>query len=366
MSLAAYSLEVESLRRQVMDNCHRSDARYAGAFSLCGLLLRLREYYKWETGRPPWIEAEPQEVLAWIDARESLWETVQDQEMAPLSWRGREIDCFDGDQINQDLAEDGLFYGSGFAAFLKPSFFLGRVVGQRRLGNYKVVYLGEEIARDLFTVPAQTQENQIVARLGPLAAYLWDCILHAGASKQKALETALSAYGLSLAEVKGPNRTWTPKFRAMLNREIEPYVRHEYAEATDEVFPRSEWRALIAAHPHTRTELMARNIKDLLAETGEGGRLDFIIKQRRLGSLGFFAAQLDGLAARLFAELGPAFQVFLRDRDWAVIEAARQKARTRATTMAGQLVSMLQEDRRRTAEWLPEKVEEVFFRPLGL
>jgi len=366
MSFAAHSPEVESLRRQVMDNCHRSDARYAGAFSLCGLLLRLRDYYKWETGRPPWIEAEPQEVLAWIDARESLWETVQDQEMAPLSWRGREIDCFDGDQINQDLAEDGLFYGSGFAAFLKPSFFLGRVIGQRRLGGFQVVYLGDEIARDLFTVPAQTQENLIVARLGPLAAYLWDAILHAGASRQKALETALSAYGLSLAEVKGPNRTWAPKFRAMLNREIEPYVRHEYAEATDEIFPRSEWRTLVAAHPHTRTELMARSIKDLLADVGPGGRLDFIIKQRRSGSLGFFTAHLDGLAARLFPEIGPAFQLFLQDQDWQVIEAARQKAWTRASGLAGELAALLKEAQGRTGDWLTEKVEEIFFRPLGL
>ena len=43
---------------------------------MCGLLLRLRDLYKWEHGMPPWIEAEAPEVLGWIEERENLWEEI--------------------------------------------------------------------------------------------------------------------------------------------------------------------------------------------------------------------------------------------------------------------------------------------------
>ncbi|MGA2402714.1 MAG: hypothetical protein ABSG91_13580, partial [Syntrophobacteraceae bacterium] len=40
--------EISDLQRQVQKNCDISDARHAGVYSLCGLLLRMRDLYKWE------------------------------------------------------------------------------------------------------------------------------------------------------------------------------------------------------------------------------------------------------------------------------------------------------------------------------
>ena len=49
--------EISDLQRQVQKNCDISDARHAGVYSLCGLLLRMRDLYKWEhrmvPGRSP-------------------------------------------------------------------------------------------------------------------------------------------------------------------------------------------------------------------------------------------------------------------------------------------------------------------------
>jgi len=46
--------DIQSLACQIKHNCNISDARYWGMYSLCGLLLRLRELYKVEKGIRPW------------------------------------------------------------------------------------------------------------------------------------------------------------------------------------------------------------------------------------------------------------------------------------------------------------------------
>ncbi|HKJ07631.1 MAG TPA: hypothetical protein VKA76_00940, partial [Gammaproteobacteria bacterium] len=42
--------ELRTLCAKVQKNCHISDARYAGDYTLCIYLLKMREYYRWEKG----------------------------------------------------------------------------------------------------------------------------------------------------------------------------------------------------------------------------------------------------------------------------------------------------------------------------
>ncbi|MEW5722850.1 MAG: Sfum_1244 family protein [Thermodesulfobacteriota bacterium] len=359
------SREVQDLARQVTANCHASDADHAGSFSLCGLLLRLRDYYKWENGLEPWSEVPAPAVLAWVEEREKLWEEIQGSRTNPLLWRGRKVDPFDSETLNADLGELGYYYGAGLAAFMKPSFFLGKILEARVLGHFSVVYLGGELARDLFTVPAQTRGRDIIARRRPLAAYLWDTIMYSGSSRKRAADLALRVYGLERPDLAKPPSEWAPRFEKLLDGEIEAFVRHEYGEATDTVFPREDWQVLVGANPHSRLELMARQIKDLLADTSDEGRLGFIIRERRLASLAIYVSLLDGLAALLFPEMVPAFDRFLEDQDWEGIEGARLAARERVRNMAEQFRAMAVQGRDRP-QWLAARVEEDFYRPLGL
>ena len=363
MTTPSSNTVVQELRRQIMENCHRSDARYAGFFSLCGLLLRLRDYFKWEMALPPWTEAEAEDVLAWIEARENKWDGL-DEDARPLAFGDLECDPFDADALNRLLEPFGLYYSAGLAAFLKPSFCLAEIMREERLDGCRVLYLGNELARDLYTAPAQTRENIIVARRRPLAAYLWETILHAGANRSLALNMALKEHGLERSELDAPPDQWAPRFERLVAEEMEPFVRHEYAEMKDRCFPRSSWQKILGAHPYSRTELMARTIKDLLADVGEGGRLEFIIQHRRRGSLGIYAALLDGLPECVFPEFGPAFQTFIHSGEWAVMDEARLSALTRAGEMAGRMVSLFEEIENPDEQ--ARAVEESFFKPIGL
>ena len=73
-------MDIQSLRTAVQHNCYISDARYAGHNALCIFLLKMREYFRWETGRG-FDEHIPRTELAdWLSAREALWDEVEEQD----------------------------------------------------------------------------------------------------------------------------------------------------------------------------------------------------------------------------------------------------------------------------------------------
>ncbi len=59
--------------QQVQANCRIAAAGQVGFYSLCGMLLRLRQLYKWEQGLLPWQEGDPKAVLDWIEVQEEAW-----------------------------------------------------------------------------------------------------------------------------------------------------------------------------------------------------------------------------------------------------------------------------------------------------
>jgi hypothetical protein len=354
---------IHNLGQQIMGNCHRSDARFAGSFSLCGLLLRLRDYYRWEHGMAPWEEFDNTAILNWIEKREELWETRLEDELSPLCWNGDEIDPFDARTVNRHL--EGYHYSAGYAAFLKPSFVLAKIDRQEQHGSFTIIYLGEELARDLFTSPAQTRETVIVARRRPLAAYLWDMILHGPPSRRQALDQGLIRYGLGCGRHNPRDRNWIAGFESLLNIEMESHVRHELGEATDLVFPRKDWQTIIGRFPQTRIELMARSLKDLLGDTGPQGRLKFIVDQRRMASLDIYVAEMEGLRALIFPELDEAYHRFLKDPNWDIIESVRETAYIKVTRMARFVVGLMQGSGH-TPEHFTEQIETHLYQPLGL
>ena len=86
------TLELQFLRKEIQRNCDISDANFSGSFSLCGLLLRMRDLFKWENGLPPWEEPEHGLILDWVQNREELWQELEGQDCKPIHLHG---DCLD-------------------------------------------------------------------------------------------------------------------------------------------------------------------------------------------------------------------------------------------------------------------------------
>ncbi|UCF85427.1 MAG: hypothetical protein JSV50_07275 [Desulfobacteraceae bacterium] len=342
---------------QVIKNCHISDARYAGLYSICGLALRLRDLYKWEKSLEPWVERESPEILEWIGEKEEAWERLADKDFSDIVINGDSYDLFDAAGINARLEAHGLFYGAGYIHSLKPTFFLAPIEEMSNVDGHRVYILGRELARDLLTVPALSQDRSIVIRKESGKLFLWNQIMFLKKSGRQALGFALEHHGLT---DQSPG-TLRKHLGSLFFTEMERYIYHELGEIEDRDFDRNIWREIIGAFPHTPIELLARSVKDLLADTNQKGPLRHIVRERNKISLGFYVAFLDGLASVLFPEMQKAFSRFVETRDWTLIEHAVSKGYRRAKDHAKALCTIFSEGKRgNDLKGAGEKIEKRF------
>ena len=332
--------EVEPFARQVLDNCDISDAQHAGLYSTCGLALRLRDLYKWEHGLNPWEEREPSEILDWIGEKETLWEKLAEAKYRHLSIQGRRYDPFDTIGINVVLNSRGLFYGAGYAFSLKPTFFLAEIENKAQCNGYTVYTLGRELARDLLTLPALAQDRLILLRTDSARLFLWDQMAYLKKSCRPALQFALEQCGLN-SHHQQPE-VWRQHLPEILAVQKDNYIYHEIGELSDSTFHSNIWRELIAAFPHSPVELLARGLKDLLADTHQNGTLPHLISKRKAAALGLYAAFLDGMPRQLFPELREAFNSFTKTCNWHIIKEAAVEGYRHARSYAAEIVSIFQ------------------------
>ncbi|MFH1035579.1 MAG: hypothetical protein V1806_13805 [Pseudomonadota bacterium] len=302
-------------------NCQRSDAEVAGHFSLCGLLLRLRNLYKWEHGLPPWREEDAAPMLEWVSQREDLWLELLGQEPQGLSLDGQSLDPFDSQAVNARLRPRGLVYGAGRVGGLLPAFFLGRLEDSYTLEGMQVWQVGQELGRDILFLPGLRQDEHIYLRREPLGYLLWDKLADPRPSQARFVRQGLEGYGLELRQVLA-QPSWE-LLEPVMQGEMRAVAWHELGEAAagEEAAELLLWA--LSQHPLSEVEHFARGVKDLLADTGPQGRLAHIIAARAKGALGFYPAWLAGFPRLLFPEIDPAVLDFATSGDWEDIEQAR-------------------------------------------
>jgi hypothetical protein len=348
-------LELDRLTHQVLQNCEISDSRHAGLYSICGLALRLRDLYKWEKGLAPWNERDSSEILGWIGDKEQKWEDIAENDYHPISILGGQYDPFDTLAINAVLKPYRLFYGAGYAHSLKPTFFLADIDDIREVCGYSVYVLGHELARDLLTIPSLTQDNSVLLRKESASMFLWDQLLYVKKSGRAALKFALRNCGLKDEHPQTLRRN----LDKILAVQQETYIYHEIGEIKDSVFERGIWREVIATFPHTVVELLARAVKDLLADTNQYGTLQYFIQTRKTASLSFYVAFFDGLAKALFPELGAGFPEFIQTRNWQIIEDAVATGFNTAKHFAAQIIQIYQAGKQKNdPAWAKDKIEK--------
>jgi|UniRef100_A0A7C3SK63 hypothetical protein len=349
--------------QQVRHNCQLASATQAGLFSLCGLLLRLRQLYKWEHDLLPWQEPEAAEVLDWITAQEGAWNAAEDFSWNPLPWDGSSLDPFAVDEINALLRSEGLIYGAGFGRGLAPTFFLGELVEIRTDGDLTILVVGDELARDLEGAPALTQGKLIYARTQTLAFYLWDRLADPTQGNNRFLKVALPALGLRFRDLLTAPQAHQERFCLLLTAELEAAIHHEIGEAREESV-RAAYSQLLELFPQTRIELWIRSLKDALADVNEWGRLTYIIREQNLASFALMLAFQPGLLSFLLPELEPAFWEVAKSRDWQALDRARAGALARLRRQAKELNDLLAQGL--SAEDLQSCIQRRFLSPLGL
>ncbi|MCK8602362.1 Sfum_1244 family protein [Desulfoferrobacter suflitae] len=360
------NVALQDLQRQVQNNCNISDAQFGGAYSLCGLLLRLRDLYKWESGLQPWQEPEPADLLEWVDARERHWEAIAHNSLQPLRIGDKSYDPFDSATINSLLRPYGLIYGAGYAAAMKPSFFLAELVDSRTAGELHIDMVDRELARDLFVAPAMRQGDQIFARRTAMLFTLWDLIMEMRPSIREAIIFALLQYDLDARKIRShPKELGTQLYR-VAEFELNTWIHHEIGEAREDVFEGFIWHEIVSTYADSPIELFARVIKDLLADTHSEGLLGHIIDNRIKSSLGFYISFMRPFTKVMFPQAAQAFKKFQLQQDWEIIDEARHQAYRNAQKNALALIELHTAGRTKGTEWARQRILADLIEPLGI
>jgi len=244
-------MDVEDLKRQVKRNCTVSDARFWGFYSICGLLMRLRELYRSEKGLRPWDKTPMEEMSEWIADTEERWKSLEHEDFRPIVIAGEIYDPFDADGLNGLLNQEGYVYGGGYGRFNKPTFFLAPLERKREHYDYLIYYSGQELCRDLSTSAAMLQGRCIFMRLEPLKTLLWDKFQELqGRRFGGLLKEAFSGVGIRGVESL---EDLVERIESVSSEVSEIFVRHETGEAFEDEHS-DEWREILSVNTDRAAE----------------------------------------------------------------------------------------------------------------
>ncbi len=337
-------VDVGALAAQVARNCLVADAGRWGHFSLCGLLLRLRELYKREAGLEPWARLETEVVLPWVGEREAAWAALEESAPETLRVGGAGFDPFDEDGVNALLVPAGWLYVAGHGPGGHPLFVLGEIEERRTLEGAELFVLGRELAHDLVPVPALCRPGRVVARRAAVLGHLWAAIEEAaGARVAGPVEDAIAEAGGSLCAVAADPAGHGALLAGLAARQLEAAVAHELGELAEDRRRGGRWEALLLRACGTRAEMPARARKDALADAGPGGLLEALLGRRDRPALALRAAAGPWLVRKVLPEARPIWETARAGR-WDEAESLRRAAYARLEGLLESLFGLFADD----------------------
>lgn len=349
----------------IRHNCDISDARDHGVYSMCTMVLKLRNLYKWEKGIEPWNEPEPAELLDWIEAKENYWEALADGEYRPLQVGKSSIQPFELDKLNSFFQKEGHYYGAGFGRSMKTIFFLAEIIEQREVEGCPVIILGKELVREMAAPPAMVQDKMILIKKEAIRFFLWDQIEELRSSCRTPLQVALETYGL-YRNNKLDRELLCSQLDIIVENELNLFIYHEVGEILQDGISPSTLQKITGRFPGSIPEFVCRGIKDILADTHPQGPIAYAIREQRLSTLGFYLTFLDGLREKIFPELATGWEHFTKNPDWSVIESAREQCHDKMISIASTVESITAETDRKNDVEILELFDKHILQPLEI
>lgn len=297
-------LNFGQLVNTVQQNCNISDARYAGEYTMCVFLLKMREFYRWENAIPYSGTLPKNEVGAWLHERERLWDDMESLSFIPVPLAGGVGDPFDSIHINRELVPRGYVYSGGYGRFSKPHFFLGDLAKTEDRAGYTVYVSTCEYARDLVAPPAMLQGKIIYLRQESVRRFLWEKIEEWRWNKiNPIMQRALAYYPFDV--------DFDMALDNMAINETESMILHEVGEGLAGEQLGTAWNDMLMALSRSKAEIMARAVRDVLADCLS--TLPGLIANDNTAALHFYFANFTGMRKYLFPEAVHAYHAWVQD-----------------------------------------------------
>ena len=359
------SLQEKQFVKDVQYNCDVSDARDHGIYSMCSMILKLRNLYKWEHRIEPWSEPEPSDLLEWVDEKEKYWQGLSEESFRPLKILDKEILPHNLDLVNQVLNHGNLLYGAGHGRSMKAVFFLADILEKRIVEGCTVYILGTERAKEMASPIGLVQDGVVIIKKESLRYFLWDQIQEMRSSCKSSIQHVLNHYAL-LKNGSLDHRALQERLDYIVDEELNLFMYHEVGETLETTFSSDIFQNLIGRFPSSIVELVCRAVKDILADTHPSGLLAYTIREKKDSSLGLYLGFLDGMREKLFPEIKTHWHYFLDSDDWDHIEQARSTGRSRFLAIARDLGEIAQMIDSVPDDQIMVKFQDRILQPLGL
>lgn len=318
------------LAKHVQRNCHISDARHAGDYTLCIYLLKMREYYRWEKSYSFSESLSTDDVGDWLTSREHLWEGLEDAEYEQIETGQSRYDPFDSKSINEKLLQHGLVYSGGIGHKARPHFFLAKLESKKKLNGYTILTAAEEYARDLTSPPAMSQGNTIYIRRESFKRMIWEKTEEWRWNKPKnAMAKAMHYYNFD----KHPEQA----LESMTNSELESAVLHEIGEIKAGETLKG-WANMMPDIASTQAEIMARAARDHLADAIS--TLPSLVEHNKEASIHFYFANLTNMRKLMFPSLLSAYQNWIESHKTSALQKTIDKSMPHWQNITNQMLEL--------------------------
>ena len=333
-------MDIKQLSDTVQLNCHISDARHAGNYTLCIYLLKMREFYRWEKKHGFGDKLSTDDIGSWLTAREALWEEMENQQYHPIEVNDQIFDPFESQAINQSLIKENLIYSGGYGVKEKPHFFLAELESYKSINDYNIYISGKEYARDLTSPPAMSNNKTIFVRRESFKRLIWERTDEWRWNKpENAMAKAIRCYDFDNNLDDALNR--------MTNNELDAAVLHEIGEikAGEKL---NGWQQMMLDISFTQAEIMARAARDHYADTLL--TLPTLIENNNNASIHFYFANLTNMRKHIFPSLIEAYNQWCGNKKVNIIEKTVTKTVNHWQTICQQILNLHQHNAKQCSD----------------
>ncbi len=339
---------LQPLLTAVQRNCHISDARHAGEYTLCIYLLKMREYFRWEKSYA-FRDSLPQgDVGDWLTQREDFWETIENESFTDLPLEGEYYDPFDNAAVNAALNPHGIVYSGGLGAKGTPHFFLGKLRQKEKQPDFTVFVSETEYARDLTAPPAMALGDTIFVRRESLRRLVWERIEE---WRWNQLENPMGR----AIQYFNVDDDIEAALDAITDTVIDSVVLHEKGEVLAGNLLGSAWEQMLAGLVRSQAEIMVRAVRDHLADALT--TLPSLVAEGKDAALHFYMANLPNMHKHLFPELVEAYETWVKQGDRGVIELLIPTGKNHCRALANEILATYQANPDKSTQQLQELIE---------
>jgi len=281
-------MDIPQLINDVQLNCHISDARHAGNYTLCVYLLKMREFYRWEHRHAFSEKLSTDDIGDWLSSRENLWQDIENDDYHPIDIADKRHDPFDSKSINQSLVGDNLIYSGGYG--VKDSESFKRMIWER------------------------TDE------------WRWN-------KPENAMARAIRCYDF--------DNDLENALSEMTDNELDAAILHEIGEiqAGENL---AGWHQMMSDITFTQAEIMARAVRDHYADALN--TLPALIENDNQASIHFYFANLTNMRKHIFPSLMDAYDQWCENKNVNVIEQIVASSLEHWQNIAQQIITLHQQD----------------------